>query len=195
MVRRVITVSLFSLCTLVLLGCGDQGASVVDNSSSPQPGVNPNQPAKTEREPRRGPPPIEARSTDRSDEINSAPSTTSEEGDSDSSGSQNSKSNVARDEGSVEAASSGAGSATGETSKPSEPVSTAPKKKESRKSKAKARSSDSIVGSLPEMAEPSGEEGVEAGDTVIEITGADVDGEKFALSDYAGKSCHARLLG
>ena len=41
--------------------------------------------------------------------------------------------------------------------------------------------------SVPEMAEASGKEGISAGDTIIEITGKDIDGEKFSLSDYSGK--------
>ena len=37
------------------------------------------------------------------------------------------------------------------------------------------------------MAEASGKDGIKAGDTIIEIEGKDIDGESFALSDYAGK--------
>lgn len=40
---------------------------------------------------------------------------------------------------------------------------------------------------LPPVAEPTGKTGTEPGDTVMEITGEDIDGEEFALSDYEGK--------
>ncbi len=34
---------------------------------------------------------------------------------------------------------------------------------------------------------PSGVEGLEIGDTAMEINGEDIDGKKFKLSDYRGK--------
>lgn len=40
---------------------------------------------------------------------------------------------------------------------------------------------------VPEAAEPTGEEGVGAGDSCIGIKGKDIDGESFKLSDYEGK--------
>lgn len=51
--------------------------------------------------------------------------------------------------------------------------------KEEKKSKKKTK--------VPEAAEPSGDEGIEAGDTCVEISGEDIDGEEFSLSDYEGK--------
>ena len=185
MVKRVFSLALFSLAVVFFIGCGgDDSAS----NSSGTPTVVAERGASHAADPNRDKQPrarlpIEARKNKQiatksgsSDDVQPSDDTVSDDSADDTDASSET---VTPDE--------------GETVSPGEakPVKTAAKKTSSAKKSSK-RPKVGALGSasppkIPIMAEPTGNEGISAGDTVIEIEGKDVDGEEFALSDYAGK--------
>lgn len=178
MFNRVFTFVLFSFAMLFVFGCGgDDPVPIADNNQSPVASSATKAPSQPEVKPRRGKPPIESRTTRPSErEVNNGRDAEPRE----SVESRDKPSSTTGDMASAKSKNERLGS----DSKGDAAADAAPKKN-SKSSSTHNDAADAVK--VPEMAEASGKEGVMAGDTIIEIKGKDIDGESFALSDYAGK--------
>lgn len=171
--RHCFAVAIFSFSFLFVFGCGKTESPVANKTESTSANSAPAT-VRSDAKPHRGRPPVEAR-TNRA--VNRTATTNDDRGSESSEPLDSSN-----DQAGTTAADGSATKPVGSNSKDDAATSSL------AKSEADSEHSDSAApAKVPEMAEASGKDGIKAGDTIIEIKGKDIDGESFALSDYAGK--------